>query len=495
MSSRKVFPISRLRWGVYALFISSFALFFALPPSFFASAAGNIVQISSDPYTNSGSQHQSELEPDTFANGSTIVSVFQVGRFNTGGSANIGWSTSEDAGSSWLHGFLPGTTVNATPAGSYDRVSDPTITYDAAHNTWLASSLGIDANATGIAVLVNSSTDNGRTWSNPIVVSTVAPGGFYDKDWIACDSTATSPNYGHCYEEWDLASSNDLVLMSTSTDGGATWSTPQQTADNAQGLGGQPLAQPNGTVVVPFLADNGTISAFTSTDGGSSWNSSVTIATQTDHVAAGNFRTEALPSAEIDKNGTVYVAWQDCRFESGCSANDIVFSTSTDGTTWSTTTRVPLDAIGSGVDHFIPGLAVDKTTAGAKAHLVLTYYYYANAACTLATCQLFVGDTTSNDGGTSWSAYATVAGPMSLSWLASTTGGYMVGDYISTSFVGTTGSAHAVFAVASAPSGSTLNEAMYTTNTGILPGVRTANHDRVRYHAQLKTKRKVHTAY
>jgi hypothetical protein len=41
----------------------------------------------------------------------------------------------------------------------------------------------------------------------------------------------------------------------------------------------------------------------------------------------------------------------------------------------------------------------------------------------------------------------------------------MVGDYISTSFTG--GSAHPVFAVANAPTGSSLDEAMYTPASGL----------------------------
>ncbi len=116
--------------------------------------------------------------------------------------------------------------------------------------------------------------------------------------------------------------------------------------DNATGLGGQPLVQPGGTVIVPFLGLAGTISSFTSTDGGASWGSSVTIASQSDHQVA-SLRTEALPSAEMDGSGKAYVAWQDCSFESGCSANDMVMSTSTDGTTWSALQLIPADAVGS----------------------------------------------------------------------------------------------------------------------------------------------------
>src|SRR5437764_14098066 len=250
--------------------------------------------------------------------------------------------------------------------------------------------------------------------------------------------------------------------MGTSSDGGSTWSAGQGTGDNATGLGGQPLVQPNGTVVVPFLSLNGSISSFTSTDGGTSWNSSVTISSQTDHAVA-NLRSEALPSAEIDGSGKVYVAWQDCRFESGCSANDIVMSTSTDGTTWSAVKRIPIDAVGSGVDHFIPGIGVDKSTSGSSAHLGLAFYYYPVSNC--SSCQLDVGFVSSTNGGTSWSAKTQLAGPMHLSWLANTNQGRMVGDYIATTIAG--GKAYPVFAVAQAPSGSTFNEALYTVAGGL----------------------------
>jgi len=48
----------------------------------------------------------------------------------------------------------------------------------------------------------------------------------------------------------------------------------------------------------------------------------------------------------------------------------------------------------------------------------------------------------------------------------------MVGDYISTSFSG--GTAHPVFAVASAPSGSVFNEATYTPTSGLTAAACTA---------------------
>ena len=87
-------------------------------------------------------------------------------------------------------------------------------------------------------------------------------------------------------------------------------------------------------------------------------------------------RTSPLPSAEISAAGTVYVLWQDSRFENG-TAKDIVYSTSTDGTAWSPVTRIPIYPVGSGTDHFIPGLAVNPVTSGAHTQLALTYYFLA----------------------------------------------------------------------------------------------------------------------
>src|SRR5713226_771713 len=208
---------SRSRWLTYAALILSLVLSFALTAGVFVFAAGSSpLQLSSDPYTNTTSQHQTEVEPDSYSNGSTIVTAIQVGRFTDGGASNIGWATSTDNGTTWKNGFLPGTTVYATPAGQYERVSDPAVIYDSAHQHWIISSLAIsNANGSpvGIAVIVSVSSDGGLTWNPPVVVAN-ANSGFFDKDWIVCDNTSASQFYGHCYSEWDITSSNDMVQMS-----------------------------------------------------------------------------------------------------------------------------------------------------------------------------------------------------------------------------------------------------------------------------------------
>jgi hypothetical protein len=431
--------------------------------------------ISSDPYVNPESQHRTQLEPDSFGYGATVVATFQTGRFFNGGASNIGWATTTNAGRTWTTGMLPGTTVYE--GGPWARISDPAVAYDPLHDVWMISTLAIDASVSGAAILTSRSTDGGLTWGAPVTTSE-SSGTFYDKNWITCDTWQQSPHYGNCYQEWD----DSRLTMSTSTDGGVTWGDPK--FPGGSGIGGQPVVQPNGTVVVPYEGGAG-IRAFRSTDGGATWLPSVAVATISSHGVAGQLRTSPLPSAEVAGDGKVYVAWQDCSFRSNCSSNDIVYSTSLDGVAWTAKVRVPIDPTNSTVDHFIPGFAVDRSTSGSSTRLALGYYYYPVAACNSQTCQLTVGFTSSTDAGATWSTARKVAGPISLQWIASTNQGVMVGDYMSTSFAGGP-LAFPIFAVAKAKTGSTFDERAYSarfdvTAPSIQPKVR-ARRDPVLYH-------------
>jgi len=417
-----------------------------------------VTQVSSDTFTDAQAQHHTEVEPDTFVAGSTIVAAFQIGRVFGGGASDTGWATSKDGGATWTHGSLPGLTTNT--GGRYGQASDASVAFDARHNVWLISSLGIRSGA--VEVVTSRSTNGGTTWSNPIVTAT----GSNDKNWIVCDNTSTSPFFGHCYTEYDNTGSGNLMQMRTSTDGGLTWGAAHATGDGAHGLGGQPVVRPNGTVLVPFLSSGGQIRSFRSIDGGTSWRSTVLVSTVSHHNAAGGLREEALPSAEIDGAGTAYVAWSDCRFRSGCPANDVVLSKSTSETTWGPVARVPIDATSSAADYFVPGIGVDKNSSAGTARVGITYYFYPNRSCTASTCVLNVGFISSTNGGTSWSTASQVAGSMNLTWLPNTSQGRMFGDYISTS-VRPGGNAFPVIPIGFAPSGTTFNLAMYAPTGGL----------------------------
>src|SRR3954447_18874316 len=161
------------------------------------SASANVAlrRISSDPFTNTTSQHRTELEPDTFAHGSTVVSAFQVGRFFNGGASDVGWARSGDGGRTWTSGFLPGMTTNSGAASSpFERVSDASVAYDAAHGTWIVSSIPLRPDTSVPTVLFNVSSDDGRTFSTPYSMpAPVSHRVDLDKNWTVCDNGASSP--------------------------------------------------------------------------------------------------------------------------------------------------------------------------------------------------------------------------------------------------------------------------------------------------------------
>ena len=422
-------------------------------------------KISVDTLHNSDSVHRTEVEPDFFAWGNTIVGTFHVARVPGSigwGSGDIGWSTSTDGGKTWTYGILPRLTKNYKD-GPYGWAADPAVAYDAKHGEWLISTLplaGQESSGKIGDVAVSRSTD-GLHWGNPIIIDSTH---LDDKDWVTCDNTSTSPYYGKCYVEWDQAYGSGDVLMSASSDGGKTWGSGKPSADHAGGLGGEPLVQPNGTVIVPFRSSG--VDAFRSTDGGKTWSDTVVIATVDQHGEDGGIRTGFdMPSAAIDGSGEVYVVWSDCRFRSSCSSNDIVMSTSSDGNSWSSPVRIPIDPVKSTVDHFLPGIGADLSTSGGTAHLTIVYYYYPVSNCN-NSCKLDVGFTASEDGGKTWTAGKQLAGPMELTWLPLSDAGYMVADYIGVAY--TNGNPFGIFELATAPTGSTLHEATYTTKESLV---------------------------
>jgi hypothetical protein len=444
------------------------------PPLASAAPRGGpaVVQVSADPYSNAAADHATEVEPDTVAVGRSVMSVFQVGRWDNGCADDIGWTLSNDAGHSWRHGYLPGLTRFSQPPGPFVRASDPAVAYDAAAGEWIASSLacnGTSPNPRAFvpspAVEVNVSFD-GIHWSKTIIVARIKKGQDFDKDWITCDNSTSSRFYGHCYVEWDVDNQNDLVQMSTSRDGGFTWSPATATSTRLHATGGEPVVQNNGDVVVPILANSGLVD-FRSVNGGRTWGPAAKVAGFFQHRFGGNLRGPFFPSVATDRAGRIYITWPDCRFRPDCASNDMVLTTSADGVHWTRVTRIPIDPVTSAVDHLGGGLGVDQTTAGRHARLGLFYNFYPRAACTVSTCRLFEGYVSSTDGGGHWSAPQVLAGPMRMRQLPNAFG-FMVGDYEGTAVV-PGGRAFSAFAVAGIPAaGQRYSEAMYQPSGGVV---------------------------
>jgi RTX calcium-binding nonapeptide repeat (4 copies) len=396
-------------------------------------------QISSDRTSDPIGQHATQVEPDTFAFGSTIVSVFQTGRTFGGGAVAIGFSTSTDAGATWRTGLLPGVSDSSPRPGPSERASDPVVAYDALHGTWLAATLGISERTNSFYLYVNRS-QNGVTWSAAADAVTGSTGDL-DKEWIACDNGTASPFRGHCYLSYFHVPSGEL-RTTTSTDGGVTWSTPvASTPVPPRGVdfnGAQPVALPDGTLVLVYTsfseANSGLgneIAATRSRDGGATFSAPSRVSLfSTAPIPA--MRTFALASAEVDGAGRAYVVWEGCPGGDACSASRIVMSTSVDGVTWT-----PAQAVTTGsqaVDHFLPGIGANPAATG---RLALVYHSIPDSCADVPTCPgIDIFQTRSSDGGRTWSRQQRLtAEPIELDSIARTRIGLMLADYVSTSFV------------------------------------------------------------
>ncbi|MBA2476942.1 MAG: exo-alpha-sialidase [Actinobacteria bacterium] len=409
-------------------------------------------RLSRDPYTSPESQHETQVEPDSFAYGTTIVTAFQSGRFVRGGASGIGFATSLDAGGSWRSGVLPELSASSTSAGPAERVSDPVVAFDAVHGTWLIASLGVSGADTSIFV---SRSRDGVRWERPVRAAVASTGELaYDKEWLACDNWQSSPLRGRCYLSYtDLA--GERLATQSSSDGGATWSAAV-TGFSGPLTGAQPVARPNGDLVVVFLARDELLSV-RSGDGGGSFDPPARVAVL-QAVDVRGLRDPPLPSIDAAADGTVLAAWHDCRFRAGCRANDIVVSSSADGVAWTRPRRLPLSPVGGRRGHFVPGLTVDPGSS----RVAVAYHSLVDASCPEDSCLADVALVESLDGGKTWGRPERLsAQSMPLTWLADTSLGRMLGDYISTSYVG--GRAVPVFSLASRPVGDALRQAISAT--------------------------------
>src|SRR4051794_9355483 len=97
--------------------------------AFAMSAQAATTVLSADPFTqatckaSTTTNHKTEVEPDSFASGSTIVAGYQVGRIYDGGACAIGFATSTDNGPTWTSGLPPGITKWAA-GGANDLATD-----------------------------------------------------------------------------------------------------------------------------------------------------------------------------------------------------------------------------------------------------------------------------------------------------------------------------------------------------------------------------------
>lgn len=332
-----------------------------------------------------------EIEPDTQVepdvaidpgNPRIMTAVFQQGRNGPfGGSADLGYATSQDGGWTWADGNFP--LLTSVVGGPLQLASDPVAAFGPDGSEYIQT-IAFDETDARSTVTVQRSTDGGLTFGAPsLVTDDNNVNIFNDKNWLTVDTSKKSPFHGRVYAMWARfittgsgasAVTNSPGALSFSNDQGKTWSpihlmTPA--SDDDQGF--LPLIHADGSITiiydhfVPSPANPNQGSDFetaqTSHDGGLTWSTPVTIGQFLGSEVPG-MRSGGLPAAAIDPvTGNMYVTWQDTRFNPA-GLNDIVLSASTDGgAKWSAPAVVSPKV--AGLDRFTPAVAAD----GGKVYL------------------------------------------------------------------------------------------------------------------------------
>src|SRR5207245_5080188 len=122
---------------------------------------------------------------------------------------------------------------------------------------------------------------------------------------------------------WDDAFQSNKLKMSFSTDGGQTWTSSSVPGNSLGVIGGQPLVQPSGTVVMPIGGGIG-LESFISTNGGSSYTGPFSISSVQVHFVHGDLRDGGgPPSADGAGGGRVSVGCRACRVRCRCSSTGL----------------------------------------------------------------------------------------------------------------------------------------------------------------------------
>jgi hypothetical protein len=277
----------------------------------------------------------------------------------------------------------PPATTNGTDFGS-----DPGVAFDTRGNVYY-SYIVVFFNRTfgsiqGTEMAVAKSSDGGATWPQVTYFNfNSGSGKFNDKPMIAVDTNPASPFRDSVYVAWDNASnregksaSNNALLVSRSTDGGASFSTPiavnSLTGGPSSVIGADPFVGPNGEVYVAWHdVQSNRLLVNRSLDGGATFGQPTTIAPTAvpfEAVIAPQASRGALlyPACDTDRSGgahrgALYCSWMD---ETASNGTDIFLARSTDGgRRWSAPLRVNDDPAGVVKDQFNQWLSVDPITA------------------------------------------------------------------------------------------------------------------------------------
>jgi hypothetical protein len=227
----------------------------SLPPSSITSNCDGVAPTGTL-YTGTVAEPYLAVSPLNPAN---LIAAWQQNRWSDGGAQAIGMAKSVDGGFTWTPAsaaFSRCTGGSSANAGDYARATDVWVSI-APNGVAYALSLSFTGNTlasgSSSAMLVSSSSDGGASWSLPIALVQDGASFFNDKGSITAD-----PNDSNfVYVVWDRLTGQTAgpTYFSMTGNAGSTWQTARSIYDpgaNNQTIGNQILVLPDGTLVNVF---------------------------------------------------------------------------------------------------------------------------------------------------------------------------------------------------------------------------------------------------
>lgn len=220
-------------------------------------------------------------------------------------------------------------------------------------------------------IVVSRGSSTGSSWSAPSVITDAHGKIFNDKNAIWADKNPSSPYFGRLYASWtqfrSVPGTSEPILTSYSTDGGRTWSIPNQLsgASNNSVTGGRQGSEiktdGHGRVYVAW-EDGGSQVYAVSNNGGVSYSRPTAIGPVTDLVdpiPGSNFRNDSFLSLASDPRSdsrTLYAAWVNRTNAAGSAAELVVYKTT--GGAWSKVATADTGSTSSRGVPFFQGIDV-----------------------------------------------------------------------------------------------------------------------------------------
>src|SRR5438552_2664907 len=201
---------------------------------------------------------RAQAEPDiarAIGDNNFLTAVFQEGRFATdGGAVDCGYSISHDSGLIWTRALIPNLTT--TSGGPYFRATDPVVAFDLNNNVYLETLVATDPQFVNGAVVVSKSTNGGATFGSPMVAFQPNNTFFPDKEWMAVNTFGGTGTAGRVLVTFSLFSNINSagasIMRVFSDNGGTTWSSAAPISSETTLQGSQPLYLRNGNCVVVY---------------------------------------------------------------------------------------------------------------------------------------------------------------------------------------------------------------------------------------------------